>query len=107
MVNIVVWGGFGYTMGMDKITNEELARMINTGFQKVTEDIRGLQNDVGDLKKDMDIVKGEISHTNARLAMIERDVADIKRDIVSRNEFEDLMGRVKYLELKFGIQSGK
>ncbi len=92
---------------MEKVSNEELARMINAGFEHVTKDITGIKSDVGELKSDMNIVKSELSHMNARLSTLESDVADIKRDMVQRNEFEDLMGRVKYLELKLGIESGK
>ena len=92
---------------MANVTNEELAQMINKGFEHVTKEIGGLKSDVSGLKEDMDVVKNEIGHMSARFSRMESDVADIKRDIINRNEFEDLMGRVKYLELKLGIESGK
>lgn len=38
---------------------------------------------------------------------IERDIAEIRSHFVYRDEFEDLMARVKYLEQKLGIKSGK
>ncbi|MFH1551542.1 MAG: hypothetical protein ABIC36_01520 [bacterium] len=32
---------------------------------------------------------------------------ETRNQLVSRKEFEDLMGRVKYLETKLGVESGK
>ena len=37
----------------------------------------------------------------------EQDIADIRRHFVYRDEFEDLAGRVKYLEKKLGVEIGK
>ncbi|MBI5045387.1 MAG: hypothetical protein HZC14_00015 [Candidatus Niyogibacteria bacterium] len=54
--------------------------------------------------EDMDVRLGNM---NARLFVIERDIAEIRAHFVYRPEFEDLMGRVKYLETKLGIKSGK
>ncbi len=52
-------------------------------------------------------MENSLSYTNARLEVIERDVSEIKRDSVKRIEFEDLMARVKYLEVRAGVVSGK
>jgi hypothetical protein len=37
---------------------------------------------------------------------IEADVHALRDEIVHRHEFEDVLGRVKYIEKKLGIESG-
>jgi len=44
---------------------------------------------------------------NFRLSNIERDTEEIRKHFIYRDEFEDLTARVKYLETKLGIESGK
>ncbi len=108
---------------MEKISNEELARMIAKGFEYTAnkDDISKLEkrmdhfdnkmnkfdNRMDNFDGRMNKFEGELSYIGAKLSTIENDVADIKRDMISRNEFEDLMGRVKYLEIKLGVESGK
>ena len=94
---------------MEKVTNEELAIMINKGFEQTAskEEVRRLEGRMDKFEGRVDHIEIELSHMNARLSTIETDVADIKRDMIHRDEFEDLMGRMKYVELKLGIQSGK
>ena len=103
-------------MTQKKTTIEDLAQMIAKGFEQTAtkEDFKHLDNRMDNFEGRMDNFEGrmdnfelELSHANARLSTIESDIADIKRDMVNRNEFEDLMGRVKYLEIKLGIESGK
>lgn len=47
------------------------------------------------------------SHVNARLLTMERDIAEIRAHFVYREEFEDMMARLKYVEKKLNIESGK
>src|SRR3989338_8122398 len=85
-----------YTRGMvKKVTNEELARMIAKGFENTA------------TKDDIKRLDGRMDHMDARLGRIEADVAEIRGNLVYKDEFEDLMARVKYLEIKAGIDSGK
>jgi hypothetical protein len=44
---------------------------------------------------------------NNRMLVIERDIAEIRSHFVYRVEFDDLSARVKYLEKKAGVKSGK
>ncbi|HBB56978.1 TPA: hypothetical protein DEW47_03885 [Patescibacteria group bacterium] len=52
-------------------------------------------------------VDEKMDHINARLSYIERDVSEIRQHLVYRHEFDDLMSRVKYMEEKLNIDSGK
>ena len=85
-------------------TNDELARMVAEGFKETNERmVQGFER-VDERFKQVD---DRLDHIDARLGKIESDVSDIRKHFVYRYEFEDLMGRVKYLEEKMGIDSGK
>jgi tetrahydromethanopterin S-methyltransferase subunit G len=92
-----------------KITIDDLAIMVQRGFEETAR-----KNDVDLLRTDVDLLRAELGefkketrdnfiHVHARLGMIERDV----KDVVHKDDFEDLMARVLYLEKKMGIVSGK
>ena len=90
------------------MTIENLAIMVAKGFEDVKEQMRSVDEASEERTKDLEIqMKEGFDHTHARLSTIERDIAEIRKHFVYRDEFEDLMGRVKYLELKLNIQSGK
>lgn len=44
---------------------------------------------------------------SARLGSVERDVAEIRKHFVYRDEFEDALARLRLVEKKLGIHSGK
>ncbi|OGZ09626.1 MAG: hypothetical protein A3D67_00915 [Candidatus Lloydbacteria bacterium RIFCSPHIGHO2_02_FULL_51_22] len=99
---------------MDKDTKKEiekLARMVSDGFTETNKKIDDFRDEVDARFEQVDGRLGGIDdrldHTNARLLVIERDIAEIRAHFVYRNEFEDLMGRVQYLEKKMGVKSGK
>lgn len=83
-----------------KITIEKLAGMVKDGFdesdKKAEEASRKLAS-----------IDGRLGHMDARLSSIEKDISEIKGNFIYRYEFDDLMARVKYLEKKLDIQSGK
>ena len=90
--------------------------MIEKGFEQTASklDFEGLRADFNGLVLRVDKIEKEIrglkleqGHTNARLATMEADIKDIKRDMAGKYELEDLEGRVKYMEVKLGIESGK
>ena len=90
------------------ITLDELAGMVQRGFEKTaTKEETATKEGIVSLKKDLATFKQEtadnFTHVNARLAIIETDV----KGIVYRDEFDDLMARVKLLETREGIVSGK
>lgn len=96
-----------------EVTNEELARMIAKGFGETASktDLAAVKADVVRLESrfegELKHIKGEVQHINATLSVVATDIADIRKHFVYRNEFEDLMARVKYLETKLGVESGK
>ncbi|MBI4114376.1 MAG: hypothetical protein HY445_00865 [Candidatus Niyogibacteria bacterium] len=76
-----------------KTTLNDLARSIAKGFEKTVSDIEQLGN--------------KLDHTDARIARIETDIKEMSGNIVYKSEFEDLEARVKYVESKLNIVSGK
>ena len=70
------------------------------GFEGVDEQFAGVKNDIKRIDDRMD-------HLDARMGRMEADLHEIKGNIVYKYEFEDLAARVKYLETKLGIESGK
>lgn len=94
-----------------KTTIDDLAVMVKNGFdenhKRIDEThkrIDSLRTEVGDFRIE---TNERFNYANARLDKIEKDVADIRKHFVYRYEFEDLMARVKYMEEKMGIESGK
>jgi len=69
------------------------------------EDLKPLarKEDVEVLRKDMN---ARLDYLDARVGRIEADIHELRDEVVYRHEFEDVLGRVKYLERKLGIESG-
>jgi len=82
------------------VTTNDLAVMINAGFSDV-------EKHFGGVEKRLDGLETGIREVQTHLSNIGRDVTEIHKHLVYRDEFDDLMDRVKYLELKLGIKSGK
>lgn len=108
------WDRFCYTSFMDKETKQEfddLGRMIKLGFDEVDKKFKQVDKRFEQVDKRFERLEDRtergFANVNARLDIIEKDIAEIRRHFVYRDEFEDLMGRVKYLETKLGIESGK
>ena len=92
-----------------EVTNEELARMIAKGFEATASkvDFDDLKTDIKRIDDKMSHLDGRIDHLDARMGRMEADLHEIKGNIVYKFEFEDLASRVKYIESKLGIESGK
>lgn len=99
-----------------EITLDDLALMIGKGFNETNERIDKLGGRVGGLESGMDKLENKVGNletkvddgflrVNARFDTIEMRIQDL--DVISRIEFDDLMERVKFIELKLGIVSGK
>ena len=92
-------------------TIEELAELIQRTMAS-KEDLKVLatKEDVGELRQEMNVrftdVNAHIDNLDARAGRIQGDISDLRGEIVYRHEFEDVLGRVKYLERKMGIESG-
>jgi len=91
-----------------QMTIEDLAKMVKKGFDDTQEDINGVRKELKDTKQELkDDVKNLRQETkdgfkrvNARLDIIEGDI----RDFVNRDEFEDLLARVKLVEKMMGLK---
>ena len=96
-------------------TIEELAIMIQRTMAS-KEDLKafatkeGLDEGLNGLRNEMNTqfqgVNGRLEHLDARVGRIEADIHELRGEVVYRHEFEDVLGRVKYLEKKLGIESG-
>ena len=98
------------------VTNEELARMIAKGFentatkgdaQRLEQRMDGFDQRMDGFEQKMEGFEQRMDHMDARMGRMEADLNEIRSHIVYRHEFEDLMARVKYLEQKIGVESGK
>ena len=89
---------------MEKVTTiEGLAIMVAKGFDGVDKRFKEVDKRFDNLEERMN---DGFDHVHARLSSIERDVAEIRKSLISRNEFEDILGRISYIERKLGIISG-
>ncbi|MDD4761899.1 MAG: hypothetical protein PHZ25_02670, partial [Candidatus Pacebacteria bacterium] len=94
---------------MSEINNEELARIINKGFDGVQIQINGLEgrfdglenrfdgleNRFDGLEKRMDSVDEKLEYIDARLGRLGNDVKELRGELVYRHEFEDALSRIK------------
>ena len=83
--------------------------MIAKGFAETASkaDIKGLEGRMDNFAARMGNFEKRLDHTDARVGRIEADISEMKGNIVYKYEFEDLQARVKYVETKLGIESGK
>ena len=79
---------------------ENLAEIVSRGFENV--DKRFEQID-----KRFEEINAQIEHINARLATIEHDTSDIRKHLVQRDEFEEVLTRLSAVERKLGIRRSK
>jgi tetrahydromethanopterin S-methyltransferase subunit G len=80
-------------------TIEDLAEMVRKGFS-------GVDKRFGEVDKRFDKVEARLDTLDARVGRIEADIHELRGEIVYRHEFEDVLGRIKYIERKLGIESG-
>jgi predicted nuclease with TOPRIM domain len=83
-----------------KMEIEDLAVMVKHGFDAVDKRFEAVD-------KRFEAVDNKLSEMSQKIRSIERDVAHIHDHMVYQDSFEDLSARVKYMELKLGIDSGK
>jgi len=95
-------------------TIDGLAVMINAGFGAVDKRLDamdrrldGMDRRLDAMDKRLDAMDRRLDAMDNRLSNIGREISEIHKHLVYRDEFDDLMDRVKYLELKLGIESGK
>jgi archaellum component FlaC len=88
-------------------TIEDLAALIKETMAS-KEDIEGLasKEDIQGVNTRLDGIDSRLDHLDARVGRIEADVHVLRDEMVHRSEFEDVLGRVRYIEKKLGIESG-
>src|SRR5262245_60501010 len=89
-------------------TLDDLARMINKGFKTTAtkEDIKAVTTRLDGIDSRLDKLDTRVDHLDARDGRIEADVHGLRDEMVHRQEFQDVLDRVKYIEKKLGIKSG-
>jgi tetrahydromethanopterin S-methyltransferase subunit G len=96
-------------MDGDINTIEDLALLIKETMAG-KEDIKGLEERVNTrldgIDSRLDGIDSRLDHLDARVGRIEADVHALRDEMVHRSEFEDVLGRVTYIEKKLGIESG-
>jgi hypothetical protein len=92
-------------MAQKKITIETLAKMINEGFKTTAtkDDVTALRSE---MNEKFDVVNSHLNNLDARVGRIEADVHMVRDEMVHRQEFQDVLDRVTYIEKKLGIESG-
>ena len=87
---------------------------VDTRFDVVDARFDGIDSRLDDIDSRIDSMEGllgkvenEMIDMSARLRSVERNVEYIHDHMVFQEGFEDLTARVKYLETKMGIDSGK
>ena len=92
-------------------TIEDLAALIMETMAS-KEDLQGLatKHDIQELRTEMnqkfDSVETRLDHLDARVGRIEADVHALRDEMVHRQEFQDALDRITYIEKKLGIESG-
>ena len=103
-----------------EVTNEDLAIMVKKGFdgvdkrfeqvdqrfEQVDKRFEQVDQRFEQIDKRLDKMDDRFDGVDRRLAVIETDVSEIRKHFIYRDEFDDLMARVKYIEFKMGIESG-
>lgn len=97
-----------------KITNEQLAVMVQRGFKDIDKrfelfDKRFelIERRIAHIEAEIQHINARLDHMDARLNTIEHDIAEIRKHLVYRDEFEDALARIAVLEKKLGVRSGK
>ncbi|PIR44634.1 MAG: hypothetical protein COV10_03980 [Candidatus Vogelbacteria bacterium CG10_big_fil_rev_8_21_14_0_10_51_16] len=99
---------------LKSINLEDVAIMVQKGFEGVDRRFDGVDKRFDGVDKRLDGVdmrlgglEFEFKGVNRRLNEMERDTKSIKHHLVYREEFQDLMARMKLVEKTIGIVSGK
>lgn len=85
---------------------DKLAITVAKGFERTA-----TKDDLKDLESRLDkrLIKVEdgVTNLNARVGHVETQIEEINEKLIPVSEFDDLSGRVKYIERKLNIKSGR
>jgi len=101
-------------MKKDKTTIEDLAGMVQRGFESVDKRFESVDKRFESVDKRFDLltdnVNSRFDRVESRLDAIEMELIDIKKkleNVIDRREFETLKERVKNLENRLAMALGK
>jgi len=77
---------------------DDFARVVAKSFEQVA-----TKTDITSLKSDIAKLELEIMEIKERVIYIERDIAEIRKGLISRMELEDILARLSLVEKKLGI----
>lgn len=79
-------------MKHEETTNEELAIMINNGFQSLTDTVNGMRTDMGIMKEDITVMKERLDGIDVRLGSLEQktDYLDQKLTRIDRRQEQQM-----------------
>jgi predicted nucleic acid-binding Zn-ribbon protein len=81
---------------------DNLARIVAKGFEQTA-----TKDDIARLEVKIAKLELEIMEVKERVTYIERDIAEIRKGLISRVELDDIWARLSLVEKKLGIVSGK
>ncbi len=86
-------------------TIEDLTALIKETMAS-KEDIHDVRKDIAEVNGRLDKLDARVDNLDARMGRIEADVHALRDEMVHRQEFQDALDRIKYIEKKLGIESG-
>ena len=105
-------------MEQDEITTiEGLAELIQRSMAS-KEDLKGMatkddlkelatKEDLQEVTDRLDKLEIKVDHIEASQIQMQIDLHTLKEGVVYQHEYDDSLGRIKYMERKLGIESGK
>jgi predicted RNase H-like nuclease (RuvC/YqgF family) len=118
-------------MHKNKVTIEDLAIMVNKGFEEVGSKFKGVYSQFETMDSKLESMDSKLESMDSKLESmdsklesmsaqleetaskddiryLDSKIDSLKQDnAIHKYEFEDLSARVKYVETKAGIESGK
>ncbi|MBI5421286.1 MAG: hypothetical protein HZA35_03175 [Parcubacteria group bacterium] len=86
---------------------DALAQSLQRQFDLIDKRFTEIDKRLELIDKRLNKVEMEIAHLNASTSQVQRDVSEIRDNMVYRQELDDLQSRVALLEKKLGVKSGK
>ena len=90
-----------------EVVHDEVEKAVETLATIVNKSFNVVQKQIELLDKKIEQINVEIRYINARLDTIEHDITEIKRHLVYRDEFEDVLIRLSAVEKKLGLRGNK
>lgn len=80
---------------------------VDKRFEQVDKRFEQVDKRFEQVDKRLEYVDIRLQHIDARLDSLEHDIGEIRKHLVYRDEFEEVLGRLSVIEKKLGIRGGK